>query len=125
LGFFLAIFLQPIFAFIPVAAASSVLLYVGVIMISTISAINFADIREVVVAFLTMTMMPFTYSITKGIGLGLLAHVILYTAAWVVDFILWFTRRQKADDKFPEWPLSIITLVISALFIVYFFVPVG
>jgi AGZA family xanthine/uracil permease-like MFS transporter len=125
LGFFLALFLQPIFAFIPVAAAASVLLYVGVLMVTTISAVNFTDIREVVVAFVTMTMMPFTYSITKGIGLGMLAHVILYAVCWLVDLVVWFAKGRKTNDKSPEWPLSLITLVIATLFIVYFFVPVG
>jgi xanthine/uracil/vitamin C permease (AzgA family) len=70
-------------------------------------------------------MMPFTYSITKGIGLGMLAHVILYAVCWLVDLVVWCTKGRKADDKSPEWPLSLITLVITALFIVYFFVPVS
>jgi AGZA family xanthine/uracil permease-like MFS transporter len=123
IGYLLAIFLRPLFAFIPLAAASSVMLYMGVLMMTTISLVDFQDVRELIIAFLTMTMMPFTYSITKGIGLGILSYVLVYAIGWVVDIIVWLVKKRKLDLPRPPWPLSIITVLVAALFAVYFFAP--
>ena len=66
--FFLAIFLLPVFAFVPSAAAASALIYVGVLMMSNVKNIDFSNIKNAVPAFLTIIIMPLAYSITTGIG---------------------------------------------------------
>ncbi|MCH5161808.1 MAG: NCS2 family permease, partial [Clostridiales bacterium] len=61
--FLLSIFILPIFAFIPSAAAAGALIYVGVLMMGQVKNIDFSDIRVAVPAFLTIIMMPIAYSI--------------------------------------------------------------
>lgn len=120
--FFLAIFLLPIFAFIPSAACASALLYVGVLMMSNVKDIDFRDPLNAVPAFVTIVMMPLAYSITTGIGLGILTYVIINCSAYLVKLCLY--KAGKIEEK-PVWNISVVTLVITALFLVYFFVPVS
>ena len=120
--FFLAIFLLPLFAFIPSAACASALLYVGVLMMANVKDIDFKDPLVAVPAFVTIIMMPLAYSITTGIGLGILTYVVLNSVAYLVKFCLF--KAGKIEEK-PEWNISIVALVITALFLVYFFVPVS
>ena len=120
--FFLAIFLLPLFAFIPKAACASALLYVGVLMMANVKDIEFKDPLTAVPAFVTIIMMPLTYSITNGIGLGILTYVILNSVAFLVKFCLY--KAGKIEEK-PVWNISVVALVITALFLVYFFVPVS
>ena len=120
--FFLAIFLLPLFAFIPSAACASALLYVGVLMMSNVKDIDFRDPLNAVPAFVTIVMMPLAYSITTGIGLGILTYVVINCAAYLVKLCLF--KAGKIEEK-PVWNISIVALVISALFLVYFFVPVS
>ena len=120
--FFLAIFLLPVFAFIPKAACSSALLYVGVLMMANVKDIEFKDPLTAVPAFVTIIMMPLAYSITTGIGLGMITYVVLNCTAYLVKLCLF--KAGKIEAK-PEWNISIVALVIFALFIVYFFVPVS
>ena len=120
--FFLAIFLLPIFAFIPSAACASALLYVGVLMMSNVKDIDFRDPLNAVPAFVTIIMMPLAYSITTGIGLGILTYVVLNSIAYLAKLCLF--KAGKIEEK-PVWNISIVALVICALFLVYFFVPVS
>ncbi len=120
--FFLAIFLLPIFAFIPNAACASALLYVGVLMMANVKDIDFRDPLNSVPAFVTIIMMPLTYSITTGIGMGILTYVIINSIAYLVKFIMF--KAGKTEEK-PTWNISVVALVITALFLVYFFVPVS
>jgi AGZA family xanthine/uracil permease-like MFS transporter len=123
--FLLSVFFLPLFAFIPIAAASAALIYVGVSMVGSVGLVDFRDETQALPAFLTIVMMPFTYSITKGIGIGLLSYVIIKAAVWVGDAIEWAVRGKKRGDRFPEWEISIVSLVVGALFVVYFFVPLN
>ena len=75
--FILSIFLLPLFAFIPIEAAASALIYVGVLMMKNITKVDFTNIRNAVPAFLTIILMPLTYSITDGIGIGIISYVII------------------------------------------------
>ncbi len=75
--FFLALFFTPLFTMIPAAASSSVLVIIGIFMMSPITKIDFDDYSEFIPAFLTMIMMPLTYSIAEGIAFGMLSYVIL------------------------------------------------
>ena len=118
--FVLAIFLLPLFAFIPSAAAAAALVYVGVLMMSNVKHIDFKDPINAVSAFVTIIMMPLAYSITTGIGMGVVVYVVLSTIAWCVEMILY--KCGKKEEK-PEWKISIVCLVIFVLFIIYFCVP--
>lgn len=118
--FFLAIFLLPIFAFIPSAAAASALVYVGVLMMANVKDVDFKNPLNAIPAFVTIIMMPLTFSITTGIGLGIVTYVILHVLAYLVGLIV---HAIKKDSEKPKWDISVVCLVIFALFLVYFLVP--
>lgn len=75
--FALALFLAPLFLMVPAAATSPALIIVGLFMISSVVKLNFNDMSEALPAFLTITMMPFTFSIAHGIVFGMLSYVII------------------------------------------------
>lgn len=75
--FLVAIFFSPIFLIIPGAATTSALVIVGVLMLESAKNIDFTDITESLPAFITIIMMPLTYSIAEGIILGLLTYVVV------------------------------------------------
>ncbi|OIJ69844.1 NCS2 family permease [Streptomyces mangrovisoli] len=80
--FGLALFLTPIATMVPSQAATPALVAVGFLILSnSIKEIDWADYTIAVPAFVTMLMMPFTYSITNGIGMGFITFVILRLAA--------------------------------------------
>ncbi len=118
--FFLSMFLLPVFAAIPSAATSCALIYVGALMMKNITKVNFDSIRVAVPAFLTIIMMPLAYSITKGIGMGLISFVIISLITYPVDLILWKNGKR---DHAPTWRISLFTAIVTILFAVYFFVP--
>lgn len=120
--FFLSIFLLPVFAMIPSAAAASALIYVGVLMMKGVKNINFSDIRVAVPSFLAIAIMPLGYSITKGIGMAILSYVIISVIAYVIDIIK-YAVSKKEDKVKPAWEVSIVTIIVAVLFVVYFFVP--
>lgn len=75
--FLIALFLSPLFLAIPNAATAPVLVIVGFLMISSIKGIDFEDITEGFPAFLTIIMMPLSYSIAEGIVVGVVSYVAL------------------------------------------------
>ena len=76
--FFVSLILAPIFTAIPSFATTPAMLYVGLLMLSSIKKVDFnADVADTIGAFLAIIMMPFTYSIANGIMFGMLAWVIL------------------------------------------------
>lgn len=75
--FIIAIFLSPIFLIVPAAATAPALILVGLFMMSPIKDINLTDPTEAIPAFLTIILMPLTYSISEGIVFGLLAYILL------------------------------------------------
>jgi len=75
--FLLALIFQPIFAVIPTYATSSALIVVGLFMITGIKKIDFEDYTEALPAFLTIIMMPLTYSIANGIVFGIVSYAVL------------------------------------------------
>lgn len=120
--FFLAMFATPLFAAIPGAAAASALIYVGVLMMkNNVKNVDFSTPINATAAFLTIVVMVLSYSITKGIGVGMLTYTLLTAITYVVDLIV---AAIKKTEK-PKWTLSAVTLVVSALFAIYFFVPVS
>ena len=104
--FLACMFIAPVAAVIPAAATSSALIYVGVLMFKGLAKIDFNDIDQVLPAALMVIGMPISGSIGHAIGLGMIAYTILKV----------FTGRAK--------DVSILTYVISALFLVKFFLIV-
>ena len=119
--FFLAMFAMPIFAAIPSAAAASALIYVGVLMMkNNIQRVDFSNAINATAAFLTIVVMVLSYSITTGIGIGLLSFTAMSALAYLVDLVKFACKKGEK----PVWNVSIVALVVTALFCVYFFVPV-
>ena len=75
--FIISLFFAPIFLAIPAAATTSALVLVGVLMMKTITKINFNDFTETVPCFILVATMPFTSSISEGIVLGLISYVAI------------------------------------------------
>ena len=117
--FLLATLLLPVFALIPSAASASALVYVGVLMMKNVTKVNFESIRVAVPAFLTIIIMPLGYSITKGIGVGILSFVIISLLTYPIDYILYKNGKREK----PTWRISLFTAIVAVLFAVYFFVP--
>ena len=75
--FFIAMFLTPLAQIIPSCATAAALIYVGVLLRASVKNIDFTDAAAAVPAFLTISMMAFTYNISYGIGLGLISHCLI------------------------------------------------
>lgn len=75
--FLLSLFFAPLFLAIPSAATGPVLAIVGVIMCSPVKGIDWEDFSESIPAFVTIFFMPFAYSISDGIMLGVITYVLL------------------------------------------------
>lgn len=99
--FIAALFLSPLAFMIPGAATAPILIIVGVFMMEPVTKINFADYLEAIPAFLTIAMMPFTFSIADGIVWGMLAYTALRL----------FSGRHKE--------VSLTMYLTSALFIIW------
>ncbi|MBQ1245944.1 MAG: NCS2 family permease [Clostridia bacterium] len=118
--FFAAMFAMPVFAVIPGAATASALIYVGVLMMkNNIKSIDFSTAINATSAFLTIIVMVLSYSITKGIGVGLISYTVMSILAYVVELII---AAVKKTEK-PQWNVSIVAIVVTLLFCVYFFIP--
>ncbi len=100
--FAVTMFLSPIAQIIPSCATSAALVWVGVLMMSSVGKIDWHDPVAALPAFLTIAVMPFGFSISIGIGVGLISCVLVKT----------FTGKIRE--------ISPITWVISALFIAMF-----
>ena len=103
LFFFISMFLAPIAALIPGSATAAALIYVGILMIGGVRDIEWSDPWAAVPAFLTMTLMPFTYNISYGIAFGMISYIIISV----------FTGKFK-EVKLGTW-------IIGALFTIMFF----
>ena len=100
--FLLTTFLAPLVAVIPYEAATPALVIVGFLMMSQIKNIDWSDYGIGIPAFLSIILMPFTYNISVGIGIGILSHVII--------------RLVQGRSK----EIHCLLYVVSALFVVYF-----
>lgn len=101
--FLAAMFLTPLYQVVPVEAAAPALVVVGAMMMSQVRDIDFSDFTIALPAFLTIVVMPFTYSIANGIGAGFISYVLVHLATgkarrihplmWVVAaaFVAYFT----------------------------------
>lgn len=75
--FLLVIFLSPLAGMVPPYEAAGALIYVGVLMTSSLARVNWQDLTESVPAFITAVMMPFSFSITEGIALGFISYCVM------------------------------------------------
>jgi adenine/guanine/hypoxanthine permease len=100
--FLLAILLTPLVAVIPSEAAVPALILVGFLMMQQVREIDWADLEIAIPAFLTIVLMPFTYSISVGIGAGFIAYVLIKLVV------------GKAAQVHP------LLYVVAAAFVVYF-----
>lgn len=112
--FLLSIFLLPLFAFIPIAASASALIYVGALMLKNITKVDLKNIRNNVPAFLTIILMPLTYSITDGIGVGIIAY-------FLINLIIYIINRLKGKNVRSN--ITLVNTIITILFIFYFLIP--
>ena len=104
--FLACIFIAPIAAIIPPAATSAALIYVGVLMLQGLKNVNFEDMDQMVPVALMLIGMPVSGSIGHAIGIGLISYTIMKV----------FGGKAKE--------VSVLTYVISALFLVKFFLAV-
>lgn len=104
--FVACIFLAPVAAIIPAAATSSALVYVGVLMVKALKSINFDDISVAVPVILMLLAMPVSSSIGHAIGLGMISYTII----------------KLLLGKGKE--VSVLTYVISVIFLIKFFLVV-
>lgn len=100
LVFVLALFFAPLFLMVPPAATAPALIIIGLFMISSVLDIKFNDFTESLPAFITMIMMPFTYSIAQGIVFGMISFV----------FIKLFTRKHH-DISVTMYIITLILLL--------------
>ena len=119
--FFLSMFALPLFAAIPSAAAASALVYVGVLMMkNNVKDINFSNAINATSAFLTIAIMVLSYSITKGIGFGMISYTVMSLILYLFELSKYaLTKKDK-----PQFNVSAVAIVVSLLFCIYFFVPV-
>ena len=102
--FLACMFIAPVAAIIPAAATSAALIYVGILMLSGLKNIDFDDITQILPVAIMLIAMPISGSIGHAIGLGLISYTVVKV----------FTGKAK--------DVSVLTYVISALFLVKFFV---
>jgi adenine/guanine/hypoxanthine permease len=102
--FLIALFFSQVFLLIPAAATAPALILVGVFMASPVKDIDFADYTEAIPAFLTLILMPLTFSISEGIVFGVLAYV----------FLKLLTGRTKE--------ITPLTYIVAVVFLISIFV---
>jgi AGZA family xanthine/uracil permease-like MFS transporter len=100
--FLLAMFLAPLVTIVPFEAASTALVVVGFLMLTAIRNIDWSDYEVAIPAFLAIVLMPFTYSISNGIGAAIIAFVVFKLA------------RGRFRDVHP------LLYAVAVLFVVYF-----
>lgn len=75
--FLLTIFFSPLASVVPAYATAGALVFVGILMASSLIEVQWDDLTEATPAFITTAMMPFTYSITEGIAFGFISYCIM------------------------------------------------
>ncbi|KAJ6395236.1 hypothetical protein OIU77_020492 [Salix suchowensis] len=101
--FFMAFFFTPLLASIPAWAVGPPLILVGVLMMRSVVEIKWDDMRQAIPAFVTMIMMPLTYSIAYGLIGGIGTYIILHLWDWGEAFLekLGFVKGMK-EDHLPD-----------------------
>ena len=104
--FLACIFIAPIAAIIPAAATSAALIYVGILMLQGLKNVDFGDMDQMVPVALMLIGMPISGSIGHAIGLGMISYTVIKL----------FSGKGKE--------VSVLTYVISVLFLIKFFAVV-
>ena len=99
--FGLSLFLSPIFLAIPSFATALALVVVGFLMLTSITKINFDDFTEAIPAYVAIIAMPFMYSISEGIAMGVISYVVI----------------NVVTGKMKEKKISPLMYVLAVLFI--------
>lgn len=100
--FGLSLFLSPIFLAIPSFATAPALIVVGFLMITSITKIDFTDYTEAIPSYITIIAMPFMYSISEGIALGVISYVVINLAV------------KNSSKK----PISTLMYILAILFVI-------
>lgn len=103
--FFLSLFLAPIFLAIPAFATAPALVVVGFLMVSSLLRIDFEDFTEAVPAFIAAIAMPFMYSISEGISMGVISYVAINI----------FTGAYK--NKKTSWIIYLLSIIFILKYI--------
>lgn len=107
LCFFISIFFAPIFASIPPWATGCVLILVGSMMTLSVTQINWRYLGDSVPAFVTIALMPFTYSIADGLIAGVCTYIVLNTTVWVLEKVSGGRIVPPNKDEKEEWSYRI------------------
>jgi AGZA family xanthine/uracil permease-like MFS transporter len=92
IGFLLSIFFIPLLSAIPGYATASALLLVGVLMMGSVAGIRWSDPAESIPSFLTILLMPLTYSIAEGLAVGFIAYPLIKAfqgKATEINWLIW------------------------------------
>lgn len=101
--FFIAVFFAPIFASIPSWATGSTLVLVGALMTKATVDINWRYYGDAIPAFLTIALMPFTYSISYGLIAGILSYVVINVIVWAIEKVSGGRIRPDNKDESDPW----------------------
>lgn len=102
--FIVAMFLSPIAQLIPRSATATALIWVGVLMMSSVTKVDWTDAAEAIVAFMTFITMLLGYSISKGIGMGIITYIVIQICTGKIKKI-----------SIPTWIIGIIFLATFLL----------
>lgn len=102
--FLLALFIAPVILLIPSAATNAALIVVGVLMIQSVREIDFNDMVLAIPSFLTIVLMPFTFSIANGISFGIVSYVILATVGRV-------SGKSEHKVHWMMWILAVLVII--------------
>ena len=105
--FLISVVLSPIFCSIPSFATAPALIVVGYLMLTSVTKIDFSDMTEAIPCFIAIIAMPFLYSISEGISMGVISYVII----------------NVVTGKAKEKKISALMYVLAVLFILkYIFI---
>ena len=102
--FIVAMFLSPIAQLIPRSATATALIWVGVLMMSSVTKVDWNDAAEAIVAFMTFITMLLGYSISKGIGMGIITYIVIQICTGKIKKI-----------SIPTWIIGIVFLATFLL----------
>jgi len=88
-------------------------------MKNNIKSVDFSTAINATSAFLTIAVMVLSYSITKGIGVGLISYTLLSIVTYFIELLI---ASVKKTEK-PRFNVSVVAIIVTLLFVIYFFVP--
>lgn len=103
IAFFISVFFAPIFASIPAWATGCTLVIVGALMAKSAADINWRYYGDAIPAFLTIAIMPFTYSIAYGLIAGILSYILLNGITWTLEKVSGGRIVPPNKDESDPW----------------------